>query len=134
MSHDKYIKENVIKNAVVVLIAAVLYPVIAKSLEQIKIEQTNDFLLIISILLVTVCFGNFAFTYEKSRFKAKGGKFLSYGTTGILLLLTLLLLECMIVTIKIVYPFLFNLILGFSIMLYAGIIMYDFWDLMRAEK
>ena len=60
-------KENFIKNSAILIIAAFLWPIISNALDQIKPEQSNDFLLIISMLLVTVCFANFAFTYEKSK-------------------------------------------------------------------
>ena len=73
MAMNQYIKDNIIKNIAIIVIAVFLYPVISNSLAQIKLEQTNDFLLIISMLLVTVCFANFAFTYERSKLKTKAG-------------------------------------------------------------
>lgn len=129
-----YIKENLIKNIIVLIIAACLWPVISQSLAQIKFDQTNDFLLIISMLLVTVCFANFAFTYEKSKLKTATGKLLSHTTTGIFMLLTALLLESMVIAVKVVYPFFYAVIFGFTVLLYIGIILYDLWDIIRVEQ
>ena len=128
-----YIKDNILKNILILIAAFFLYPVIVKSLSSIKFEQTNDFLLVISMLLVTVCFANFAFTYEKSKLRTVAGRMLAHSVTGVFILLTALLLESMIVAVKIVYPSFHTLIFLFSVILYVGIILYDFWDLMRAE-
>lgn len=62
MSTTSRIKENMLKNGIVFLIAIILYPSISTSLGKINSDQTNDFLLIISVLFVAVCFANFAFT------------------------------------------------------------------------
>lgn len=133
MATNSYIKDNIVKNILIIITSAFLYPVISSSLRQIKLEQTNDFLLIISMLLVTLCFANFAFTYEKSKLQIRSGKLLSYFATGVFMLLTALLLESMIIAVKVVYPSFHALIFGFSILLYFGVILYDFWDLMRAQ-
>jgi hypothetical protein len=127
-------KENFIKNSAILIIAAFLWPIISNALDQIKPEQSNDFLLIISMLLVTVCFANFAFTYEKSKLSTMSGKLLSHGATFIFMLLIALLLESMILAIKVVYPSFYAIIFSFSLLLYAGIIMYDFWDYLRVER
>ncbi|MBI4273050.1 hypothetical protein HY621_04330 [Candidatus Uhrbacteria bacterium] len=129
-----YLKENIIKNIVVILIATFLLSTISEALTQIKVEQMNDFLLMISMLLVTVSFANFAFTYEKSKLKTISGRFLSHTATGIFMLLTALLLESMVFAVQVVYPFFYPLILWFSLLLYCGIILYDAWDIARAEQ
>ena len=134
MAIKSFVKENITKNIIILIIVASLYPVILNSLIQIKFEQTNDFLLIISMLLVTVCFANFAFTYEKSKLKTKTENLLSHSTTGIFMLLTALLLESIVIATKIIYPSFYSIIFGFSILLYVGIILYDFWDLMRTQQ
>lgn len=131
---SKYFKQNLVKNLFIILIAAFFWPLLSKTLNQIQAEQMNDFLLTISILLVTVSFPNFAFTYEKSKLKTASGKFLSYSATGIFMLLTALLLESVVLAVKIVYPFFYTITLGFSILLYLGIILYDLWDIIRAEE
>lgn len=133
MATNSYIKENVAKNILVLTISAFLYPVISKALVQIKFEQTNDFLLIISMFLVTVCFANFAFTYEKSKLQTRTGKLLAHSATGVFMLLIALLLESIVLAVEVVYPSFHAIIFGFSILLYLGAILYDFWDLTRAQ-
>lgn len=128
---NSYIKDNIIKNILVLVIGAFIYPIILKSLVQIRFEQTNDFLLIVSMLLVTVCFANFAFTYEKSKLQTRSGKVLAHSATGVFMLLIVLLLESITVAVGVVYPSFHALIILFSILLYVGVVLYDFWDLMR---
>lgn len=130
---NPYFKTHLIKNALVIVIAGIFWPVISKALSQIKFEQMNDFLLILSMLLMVLSFANFAFTYEKSKLKTKTGRFLSYISTFIFMLLTALLLESMILAVKTVYPSFYVMIFGFAVLLYIGIVLYDFWDLFRAE-
>jgi len=130
---SNYIKENVAKNIVLAVITMLFYPVIFQSLAPIKPEQINNFLVIISMLLVTVSFANFAFTYEKSNLQTKAGKLLAYSATGIFMLLTAILLESIVLSVKIVYPSFHTMIFCFSILTYLGVILYDFWDLMRAQ-
>ncbi|MBP9718605.1 hypothetical protein KBD59_04915 [Candidatus Gracilibacteria bacterium] len=134
MSTNSCIKENIVKNIFVLTIAVLLYPIISKALEQIKFEQTSDFLLIISMFLVTVCFANFAFTYEKSNIQTKAGKLLAHFATGLFMVLIALLLESIVLAVKVVYPSFYVLIILFSVLLYVGVILYDFWDLMRARQ
>jgi len=126
-------KENIIKNAIIVIIAASLWPVIANSINQIGLGQISDFLLIISMLLVTVCFANFAFTYEKSKLDSMAGKLLSHGATFTFILLIALLLESIVLAVKIIYPSFYAIIFGFVILLYIGIVLYDFWDFLRVK-
>ena len=127
------IKENIVKNFFVLIVAGAMYPFIASSFAQIRYEQMNDILLTISLLLVTVCFGNFAFTYEKSQMRSQIGKYISHGATFIFALLIAMLLESLILAFRAVYPSLYIFILICSILLYVGVILYDFWDYYRLE-
>ena len=130
----KSLMENVIKNAIIIIIASLLWPIIANAVSQIKSGQSsNDFLLIISMLLVTACFANFAFTYEKAKLITKSGKLLSHGATFVFMLLIALLLETIILAAKLVYPSFYGLIFWFALLLYLGVVLYDFWDYLRAE-
>ncbi len=134
MASNPHIKGNIIKNIVVLIIGFALYAPIESALSQIKYEQTNDFLLLISMLLVTVCFANFAFTYEKSHMSTKLGRLLAHFSTGVFMLLIALMLESITLAVKVVYPSFYTMILGFSVLIYIGIILYDFWDLLRAKS
>ena len=84
--------------------------------------------------LVTVCFANFAFTYERSDFKSLGARWLSHLATGIFMLLILLLLVSICIISNTVYPSLNPLMVVFSALLYLGVLLYDFWDFLRAER
>ena len=134
MTSNSRMKENIIKNILIVFVAMLFWPILAQALGKIKAEQMNDFLLIISILLVTVCFENFAFTYEKSKLNTIAGRLISYGITFISMTLAALLLETLVVAVKTVYPSFYYIIFGFSIFLYASIALYDFWDADRVEN
>lgn len=128
-----YIRDNLVKNILAIIIAAIAYPYLSDTLAIIQVSDMGNFLLIISILLVTVCFPLFAFTYEKSKLQSPGQRFLSHGVTFIFILLAAFLLESMVLVVKFIYPPLYGIILLFSVLLYVGIIFYDFWDLLRVE-
>ena len=130
---NKYIKENLVKNIIVFAVAIFMWPIISNSLAQIQIDQANNFLSTISMLLVTVCFANFAFTYEKSDLKNKTRRLLSHFATGIFMLLLALFLESIIITMGFLYPSFYSMICVFAILLYVGVVLYDFWDVLRAE-
>ena len=128
-----YIRDNLVKNILAIIIAVIAYPYLSDTLAIIQVSDMGNFLLIISILLVTVCFPLFAFTYEKSKLQSPGQRFLSHGVTFIFILLAAFLLESMVLVVKFIYPPLYGIILLFSVLLYVGIIFYDFWDLLRVE-
>ncbi|MBT5016492.1 hypothetical protein HN748_00380 [Candidatus Peregrinibacteria bacterium] len=127
------IKENIIKNLIIVILAFLFYPNLQNALSDIPPEATSDLLLIISILLVTVSFASFAFTYEKINLKSIGSRILAHSATFLFLLITALLLEVMVIAIGLAYPPLFTIAIVFSILLYMSIILYDFWDLFRLQ-
>ena len=131
IDYKSLVLENTAKNVLIFVIIFATYFYIEKVLSQIKDNQIGNFLSLISILLVTASFTNFAFTYEKSRMHLKNMRLLSHAATFILMLLTALLLESMVISVGILYPVMYPLILTFSVLLYSGIILYDFWDLFR---
>lgn len=92
----------------------------------------GSLLVAVSILAVTACFGNFSFTYEKVKHHGYSSRLLAHVTTGLLMLLigislemTSLLSSLLIGTFPI-----FNLSL---LILFVASILYDFWDLNRAD-
>lgn len=134
MFQSKYkiiIKENLIKNLLVWVCIFLFYPSIKRSLGDIAATAMSNLLSIISILIVTVSFANFAFTYEKINIKSLGSRFLAHSTTFLFLLITALLLEAMAVSVGIVYPSLYATSVLFSVLMYISIVLYDFWDLFR---
>ncbi len=128
------VKENLIKNLCVLVLAFLLYNNIYLSLNSIDSIKIGSFLSVISMLLVTVCFANFAFSYEHTDITKLSLRLLSHTATFIFMLLLALLLETLVISIRIVYPSLFSITLIFSILLYLGVGLYDFWDLFRSFK
>ncbi len=47
------------------------------------------------------------------------------------MLLIALLLESIVLATRVIYPSFYGIIAVFSILLYLGIVLYDFWDLSR---
>jgi len=131
---EKAIKENLTKNLLVVIICVLFYNTLFESLSNIQPEGIGDFLMVVSILLVTVSFACFAFTYEKTHIYSLGTRLLAHSATFIFMLLIGLLLESMVISIRIIYPSLHLIILFFSMLLYLGIALYDFWDLFRLSQ
>lgn len=130
----KSTQENVFKNVIVVLASLALIPPLSRALDSISEAQMGNFLLIISMLLVTVCFANFAFTYEKVHMQSRGSRYLAHVATAIFMLLIALLLEVTVLAVQVVYPSFSQLIFGFVVLLYVGVALYDMWDFQRNEK
>jgi hypothetical protein len=131
---ERAVKECLMKNFIIIVLCFLFYRNLTDSLAVITPNQMGDFLLLISILLVTACFANFAFSYEFSIIDSMGMRLLSHATTFIFMLLIALLLESMVIGIAYVYGNLLALVLVFSVLLYLGCALYDFWDLFRSFK
>lgn len=129
----KLIQENVWKNILVLVIVALATPFIRTSLAAVDEQNFGNVLLIISILLVTVCFANFAFTYKDSDSRSQGIRVLSHASTFLFLLLMALLLLTMSLGVGVAYPAMNTLFFIFSLLLYVGVVLYDFWDLLRTH-
>lgn len=132
----KIIRENIIKNVVLIVILVTSYPLIQNSLVSSNVSSDTDLignlLVAVSILSVIACFGNFAFTYEKVEVSSVGSRFLAHLTTGLLMLLIGLSLEMT----SVLAGFLVNTFTVFNfslVMLYVASVLYDFWDLLRTR-
>ena len=128
------LKENIAKNVLILLFAFLFYNTIYSSLSTLNSAVVNDFLLILSLLLLIACFGAFSFSYQFSDMKNTLVRFLSHFSTFVFMLLVLFLLEALVVSVGIVYQSLYAMVLVFSALLYFGIVLYDFWDLLRSFK
>ncbi len=126
------IKENILKNAIIIVLAFLFHPFIRHALQGIDIDMFGNILTIFSILLVTACFANFAFSYEYVAMEKRGMRMLAHHSTFVYMLLIALLLESLVTSMNVVYPSLSGIIIIFSILLYIGVAMYDFWDFFRA--
>jgi hypothetical protein len=128
------LKENFAKNIALLVILYFTYAPIQEFLQRSPIVNdiplAGDFLVAVSILLVTACFANFAFTYGKLDKKNPHQRWLGHATTFVLMLLLGLGLEMTsALTDFLIGTFpIFNLSL---VLLYLGTVLYDFWDIER---
>ena len=129
----KLLWENIWKNVLVILVIALSWPFIQNRLAVIEQNDFGNFLLVISILLVTVCFANFGFTYRDSDTRVKEIRWLFHIATFLFLLLTALLLLTMSWGISVAYPEMSLLFYIFSLLLYIAVVLYDFWDILRTN-
>lgn len=132
---NKIVKENLFKNIVILIVLAVLYLQIQNFLMS---NLSNDkasassIIVVASIIAVTACFGNFAFTYEKINPKKGFHRFLAHTTTGLLMLLIgISLIFTSVLTTIIMGNFIISDIT--FLLLYIASVFYDFWDLFRLD-
>jgi hypothetical protein len=129
--HRSALLENVSKHLIILVLGAALYSPLLSVVSHVNSAKVGDFLFIISILLVTVCFGNYAQPYDAATLQRFSLRLLTQALSFIFLLLIALLLEVLVICVKKIYPPLFVLISAFSILLYLGLILFDFWDFVR---
>jgi hypothetical protein len=129
--------ENLIKNVIIILILIGSYfpikEMINNSTLAIDKSSVGDLLLVISIVIVTACFGNFAFSYEKLKLgKEPFLQFTAHLTSGLLMLIIGLSLEITAVLTSLLFNnfWTLNIIL---LLLYISSVTYDFLDLHRIK-
>lgn len=132
---DEALLENGIKNIFLIIVLVIMFPHVqeAFSVEFFTDKDVSGSLLAaVGLVSVIACFGNFAFTYERVNHAKFGNRLLSHLTTGFLMLVIGLSLEMtsVIVTNTIGNFPIFNISL---LLLYIASVLYDFWDLKRAE-
>ncbi len=129
--------ENLAKNIVVFLLLIPAYSAVNTFLTASSIVTdksiVGSLLVAVSILAVTACFGNFAFTYEKVRREHLLSRLLAHTTTGLLMFLIGLSLEMTSVLASLLIRdfVIFDISL---LLLFIGSILYDFWDLTRSNN
>lgn len=133
ISISRLIKENIVKNILILFFSILFYFPLSRALTQIQPTQLSDFLLILSMFIVAICFANFTFTYEKSNIIITSQRMFSHFVTFIFMLLLALLLEALIISVGFVYPPLYSIIFVFSTLIYLSVVLYDFWDLLRVR-
>jgi hypothetical protein len=127
-------KENILKNLLIVIILVITYlPIeayISSSILATDKTAAGSIIVMTSIIAVTACFGNFAFTYEKINVKWKFERYLAHVTTGISMLVIGISLEFTdVLTVLLMGRF--YLVDGVLVLLYLAVAGYDFWDLLR---
>lgn len=126
------IQENLIKNLLVIICIILFYPSIKEGILGVPIGSITSLLSIISILIMTACFANFAFSYGKIKIHLNSTRYLAHGATFLFMLIVAFLLESLSIAIGIAYPSIYIIALVFSVLLYISIIFFDFLDLFRA--
>lgn len=127
--------ENIVKNIVVLLLLVPAYFHIQSTFSPgtfLDKSVLGSVLVAVSILSVTACFGNFSFTYERVKQKDTASRLLAHLTTGLLMLLIGLSLEMT----SAIMGLLMGKFLIFDVslaVLYLASVLYDFWDLKRAD-
>lgn len=128
------IKENLAKNILAIALLVILYFPISGYLMNsnlfVDISLAGNVLVATSIIAVTACFGNFAFTYEKIDKGSAFSRHLAHFTTGLLMLIigVSLIFTSILATFVMGHFVLIDLLL---IALYVACVGYDFWDLFR---
>lgn len=133
LSISRLIKENIVKNILILFFSILFYSPLLQALTQIQPTQLSDFLLILSMFIVAICFANFTFTYERSNLLLVSQRLFSHFVTFIFMLLLALLLEALIISVGSVYPSLYQIIFIFSVLIYLSVALYDFWDILRVR-
>ncbi|MBN2014013.1 MAG: hypothetical protein JW778_02425 [Candidatus Altiarchaeota archaeon] len=92
--------------------------------------SAGNILVAASIIAVTACFGNFAFTYEKIDSESAYQRILAHFTTGLLMLVigTSLIFTSILISSIMGHFILVDIIL---LALYTACVAYDFWDILR---
>jgi len=127
----KAVFENGVKNGTIVLILWRCYNHLFQALNTVDSQNINNVLLIISIFLMIVCFVNFTFTYNRRWLTQLSFRILSHLISALFLLLIGFLLEAMMIAVSIVYPGLSMITSVFVILLFLGLVVFDFWDFLR---
>ena len=127
--------ENIVKNIIVLFVLLFSYSPIQTFIHSSNLTSDNpvigNLLVVVSIIAVTACFGNFAFTYEKIAVESASQRMLAHTTTGLLMLLIGISLIFTGILMAFIMGHFFVVDLAL-ILLYTTCVTYDFWDLFRA--
>lgn len=123
--------ENTLKNFLVFIVLGLAYAPMQHTMNFISEGNAANLLVIVSSLLVFVGFTGFTFTYFKNSPNLGWERFLAHSITFITMLLTASLMEFMLLVIKQIYSPFFTLFLAFTVVLYIGILLFDFWDCLK---
>ncbi|MFH1256086.1 MAG: hypothetical protein V1494_02225 [Candidatus Diapherotrites archaeon] len=134
---QRILKENLVKNTLLIVILAFLYfPIndyLLNSGLALDKDLAGNFLIAMGIVAVTACFGNFSFTYEKINNENTFQRYFAHLTTGLLMLV----IGVSIIFTGILMSFIIGsfIVINFSLIaLYLACIGYDFWDLLRMHN
>ena len=127
---NKAVLENIIKNIIILVVLGIAYPSVRESFIGTDPAVAGNLLVAASIIAVTSCFGNFAFTYGTVSPISPLQRMNAHFTTGILMLVIGLSLEMSLVLSRILIGPVLVLDCCWAL-LYLASVSYDFWDLQR---
>lgn len=134
MLSKKTIRENLWKNLFLTILLVVSYPLIRSELVHLTTLQDSglagNLLVAISIIAVTACFGNFAYTYERVKVSNPMHRYLAHITTGTLMLVMGMSLIYISILIREIIGKMILLDISL-IILYLGCVIFDFWDVFK---
>ncbi|MBI3419564.1 MAG: hypothetical protein HY053_05485 [Proteobacteria bacterium] len=123
-----------IKNALLVLLLLILYPVIQREFSSVTNLQTlNTLLLFVGLIIVAPLFANFQFSYQFSIRKNPVNLIISHVAT----FLAMLVCGLLIAMVDVIFVRLVGNILVFRMTLFlflVSLILWDFWDFWRLGK
>ena len=128
-----HMKWNVLKNVILVLLLAALYPVIESEFAAITNPQTlNTLLLFVGLIIVAPLFANFQFSYQFSH-RHNTNLILSHIVT----FLALLVCGLLILMVDVIFLRLVGNIIVFRVTLFLFLVcmlLWDFWDFWRIQE
>ncbi|MFA6064437.1 MAG: hypothetical protein WCW44_03470 [archaeon] len=132
---NKLVKENLLKNALVVLLLLLcVFPIknfVETSILASNLGLAGSVLAALSTIAVVACFGNFAFTYEKISKKSSSQRLLAHFTTGAFMFIIGISMIFTSVLLSVIMGYFILVDLTF-VLLYFANVGYDFWDLFKA--
>ena len=126
-----YIRENIIKDVIIVILAIILIPVIGANAQFANEENAEAVVALLGLMLVFGAAVNFSFSYEKVVLNSTPQRYLAHVTTFLAQLLMVILLEAIVFVSLRVFPGMKFITITAAILSISVIILYDFWDLLR---
>ena len=127
-------KENLIKNAIIIICLVVFYFPLKNFLVQLPVGSQDSITIVSTLLIMSFLFADYAFTYTSSNLKNIRERMLDHTITAIIIFGTGALLEISIISLNLKLGREFTLLEMLGFLFYFSLVLYDFWDLNRALK
>lgn len=130
----KILLENTIKNTLILILLLILYKPMQDLFTNIGSEHYGNLLVTTSLLIMAVLFADYAFTYAHTKMKSPIDRYFSHSITFIIMLCTGLMLESVMILINLETGVNVWIITFVSAAFFLSLIMYDYWDILRAKS
>ena len=133
---NRLLRENGIKNGIVIILLYFLYSPTKQFLNSLTTDAIGyqTIIVLASLLIMAFLFATYTFTFKDSSLDSPFRRLLDYINTGIIMFGCGSLLEISYITINIQLKTTFYLIGMLMLLFYISLVLFDFWDLMRAFK